>query len=93
MMKMSIILIRNTKFTLLMEVSINVNKVSLWNIIATETNILGKHIVSPEKLIHHNLLFQDIIILIIILFYPYKTFSNCIFFFNVFLSHLDLQHC
>lgn len=46
----------------------------------------------PEKLIDHNLLFQDIILLIIILFFPFKTFSNCIFF-HVFLTYLDLQHC
>lgn len=90
MMKLSIILTRNTKFTLLMQVSVNVNTVSLWNLITTETNVSLKYtLFPPEKLIHHNLLFQDIIILIIILFYPYKTFSNCIFSFNVFLS-LDL---
>lgn len=92
-MKLSIILIRNTKFTLLIEVSVNVNNDSPWNLIATETNILWKYILFfPEKLIDHNLLFQDIILLIIILFFPFKTFSNCIFF-HVFLTYLDLQHC
>lgn len=67
MMKLSIILIRNTKFTLLMKVSVNVNNVYLWNLITTETNILWKYtLFPPEKLIHHNLLFQVVITLIII---------------------------
>lgn len=94
MMKLSIILIRNIKFTLLMQVSVNVNTVSLRNLITTETSIHWNILFFPlKKLIYHNLLFQDILILITILFYLYKTFSNCIFSFNVFLSHLDLKHC
>lgn len=64
----------------------------LFEILLLQKQVFIKiHSFSPEKLIYHNLLFQDILILI--LFYPYKTFSNCIFSFNVFLSHLDLKHC
>lgn len=92
MMKLSMILVRNIKFTLLMEVSENVNNVS-FKMLLLQKQISYENIFFPEKLIHHNLLFQDIIILIIILFYPHKTSSNCILSFNVFLSHLDLQHC
>lgn len=64
MMKWSTILIRNTKFTLLMKVSVNVNNVSLLLLQISYENIF---FFFPEKLIHHNLLFQDIIILIIII--------------------------
>lgn len=93
MVKLSMILVRNIKFTLLMEVSENVNNVSFEMLLLQKQISYENMLFSSEKLIHHNLLFQDIIILIIILFYPHKTSSNCIFSFNVFLSHLDLQHC
>lgn len=49
--------------------SVNVNNVSIWNLITRETNISVKYTLAPappptpkRKLIHHNLLFQDILI-------------------------------